>query len=99
MVVLLIVQSLLSLFGTLVKMNAKGLGFDTLLDRILGLVQGQQEVPKQVYLNVSKGVAALCLAAEPKQRDTTVARFIKDLTSAKDELVSGDLFDSSFPLV
>jgi len=50
----------------------------------------KKEVPKQVLLNVAKGVASICLAADSKQRDSTVARFIKDL-SKKEEGASQHL--------
>jgi len=80
----LALESLLSLLSELVKVNAKGLGFDALLERLLGLVNTQQEKTKQVLSNVAKGVAALCLAADPKARDATVARFVSN-TKSKDE--------------
>jgi hypothetical protein len=77
---------LLSVFGELVKINSKGLGFDVLLEKVLGLVTGQKELTKQVLSNIAKTVAAMCLATDAKQRDATVARFIKDL-SKKEEWV------------
>jgi hypothetical protein len=68
-----------------VKTNSKNLSFEVLLDKLLALAQ--KEVPKQVLSNIAKAVAALSLAADGKQRDATVARFIKDLSKAKTETV------------
>jgi cullin-associated NEDD8-dissociated protein 1 len=76
----LALDSLLSLFSELVKVNAKGLGFDVLLERLFSLVN-HKDVPKQVLSNTAKAVAALCLATDPKQRDSTIVHFIKDLRS------------------
>jgi len=74
---------LLNMLSELVKINAKSLGFEALLERLLGLVTGQP-ISKQVLSNIAKGVAALCLATDSKSRDSTVSRFIKDL-SKKEE--------------
>jgi len=79
----LALESLLSLFSELVRVNASQLGFAVLLDRLLSLVN-QKEVPKQVLLNTAKAVAALSLATDPKQRDATIVRFIKDLKSKEE---------------
>jgi len=79
----LALESLLNMLSELVKINAKSLGFEALLERLLGLVTGQP-ISKQVLSNIAKGVAALCLATDSKSRDSTVSRFIKDL-SKKEE--------------
>jgi len=80
----LALESLLSLFNALVKINTKNLGFDILLDKLLAL-STQKDLQKQVLTNIAKGVAALALAADAKQRDATVSRFIKDLSKSKIE--------------
>lgn len=76
----LALESLLNMLSELVKINSKGLGFDVLLEKLLSIANGQKEVTKQVLSNIAKGVSALCLATDSKQRDATVSRFVKDLT-------------------
>eukprot|EP01114_Cavostelium_apophysatum_P003685 TRINITY_DN1379_c0_g1_i2.p1 TRINITY_DN1379_c0_g1~~TRINITY_DN1379_c0_g1_i2.p1 ORF type:complete len:1235 (-),score=414.71 TRINITY_DN1379_c0_g1_i2:42-3746(-) len=80
----LALDSLLNMLSELVKINSKGLGFSDLLERLLSLVNGQKEMTKPVLSNIAKGVSALCVATDAKQRDATVSRFIKDL-SRKEE--------------
>jgi len=79
----LALESLLSLLSALVKSNVKN--FNSLLERLLSLPGAAKEVPKQVLLNVARAVAAIALGADTKDRDSTVARFIGELTKAKDE--------------
>jgi hypothetical protein len=75
----------LSLLATLVSTNSPAASFDMLLTTLTGLIASRNEPPsKQVVLNISKGVAAVCLATKPDQRDATVARYIKELEKLKD---------------
>jgi len=52
-------------------------GFNTLFNSVLSI----QKDSKQVYINVGKSVAALCLKAGGKDSENTINKFAKDLKS------------------
>jgi len=76
----LALDSLLNFLSELVKSG----GFDSLFNSLVGLVSGP-DVPKQVLSNTAKAVAAITLSADTKAKETTVGKFIGDLSKAKDE--------------
>lgn len=55
-------------------------GFSTLFNSVLSI----QKESKQVYINVGKCVAALCLKAGGKDSESTINKFAKDLKSTDD---------------
>jgi len=75
----LALESLLNLFGELVKINSQGLEFNSLFSRLLEV--SEKEASKQVLGNIAKCIAGISVASRPEQRDATVSRFIKDLNN------------------
>lgn len=89
----LALESLLSLYGELVTINAKGASFDQLLDALLNLVkkpadaQKAEPLTKQSYSSISQTIAAITAKADNKKRNDTVERFVKDVSNAKEDSV------------
>lgn len=74
----LALDSLMKLFGGLVKVNSAATGYDALLDKIL--LVGTSDGHKQVLTNAAKCVAAVAVSVDAKVRDNTISKFTKDLS-------------------
>jgi len=76
-------NSLLALYGELVTVNDKKLGFDQLLDSFLQLTK--KPLAKQCFSSIAQSVAVITASTDASKRDATVARFMKDVQNTKDE--------------
>jgi cullin-associated NEDD8-dissociated protein 1 len=79
----LALDSLLQLYGDLVRINASNFGFDFLINSVLAL--SEKQLQRQSYASLAQCVAAICSNGEASQRNAIVARFISDLQSSKKE--------------
>ncbi|KAL6064787.1 Cullin-associated NEDD8-dissociated protein 1 [Balamuthia mandrillaris] len=79
----LALESLLSLYATLVKAEAKKFGFAELLDSLLAA--STQEATKQSLANIAKCIAALVVSVDVDNRKATVDKFIADIRKGKKE--------------
>lgn len=70
-------ESLLNVLKKLVPVT----GFQSLFNTILEKAVPQQAASKQVFTNVGKSIAALCLVSGDKDTNATIAKFTKDLKS------------------
>jgi len=80
----LALESLLTLYGQLVTINAKNFGFDFLLDSLLNQVKSNPKLPKQSYSSIAQCIAAITANGTQAQRDAVVTRFIADIKKSKD---------------
>jgi len=74
----LALESLLVLLSELVKLNTKDFGFDFFSDSLINLTK--KKLHKQCTASIAQCIAAICVNANSKQLDTTVSRFIADIT-------------------
>lgn len=87
----LALDSLLSLYAELVAINAKGASFDQLSDALLNLVKKpsdaqKSELTKQSFSSISQTIAAITAkVTDAKKRNDTVEKFIKEVSSSKDD--------------
>eukprot|EP01087_Luapelamoeba_hula_P011790 TRINITY_DN324_c0_g1_i1.p1 TRINITY_DN324_c0_g1~~TRINITY_DN324_c0_g1_i1.p1 ORF type:complete len:1220 (+),score=279.85 TRINITY_DN324_c0_g1_i1:138-3797(+) len=77
----LALESLLSLYSSLVTANANKFGFPVLLDSLLSM--SGKSLSKQSQSSVAQCVAALCVAAKP-EASKTVDRFVDQVKKGKD---------------
>ncbi|EFA82933.1 HEAT repeat-containing protein [Heterostelium album PN500] len=81
-------ESLLSLFATIVKLNQPGVTCSDLLN-ILFETAGQikQPVTRQSFNSIAQCIAIVTVNADAAHRDQTVQRLMKNLTTDQDSLI------------
>eukprot|EP01105_Mastigella_eilhardi_P008785 TRINITY_DN2112_c0_g1_i1.p1 TRINITY_DN2112_c0_g1~~TRINITY_DN2112_c0_g1_i1.p1 ORF type:complete len:1195 (-),score=400.65 TRINITY_DN2112_c0_g1_i1:94-3678(-) len=73
-------ESLMRLYGELVVVNAKGLGYSQLLEQLLAITKGCTN--KQVLHLVGECVGVVCTKCPPKAAASVVDQFVKEAKSA-----------------
>eukprot|EP01111_Echinosteliopsis_oligospora_P003334 TRINITY_DN1530_c1_g2_i4.p1 TRINITY_DN1530_c1_g2~~TRINITY_DN1530_c1_g2_i4.p1 ORF type:complete len:1241 (+),score=375.18 TRINITY_DN1530_c1_g2_i4:377-4099(+) len=84
----LALESLLNLYGELVKINAKGAAFDNLLESLISIVgkgKGDATINKQSFSSIAQCIAVITVNAPGDKKNPTVEKFIKEVTGSKDE--------------
>ncbi|KAF2075079.1 hypothetical protein CYY_003599 [Polysphondylium violaceum] len=81
-------ESLLSLFGTVVQLNESGMKFDELLKLLIDTAnQIKQPVTRQSYISISQCIAVITVQTTEAQRNSTVQNLIGNLSNANESLV------------
>jgi cullin-associated NEDD8-dissociated protein 1 len=80
-------ESMLALFEQMIKVNAKQLSFESLLETLVNLVHKKTgDLSRQSILSIAQCIAVI-VASKPESVSNTVTRFVSDLKGGKDDSI------------